>query len=43
MDTLLDRKKMDENFIDWMLESPTAANFAYLSAICDETPGRSLR
>jgi non-heme chloroperoxidase len=39
MDTLLNRKKMDENFIDWMLESPTAANVAYLSAICDETPG----
>jgi pimeloyl-ACP methyl ester carboxylesterase len=39
MDTLLNRKKMDENFVDWMLENPTAEKVAYLSAICDETPG----
>ena len=39
MDTLLHRKKMNEHFINWMLESPTAAKVAYLSAICDETPG----
>jgi non-heme chloroperoxidase len=39
MDTLMNRGKMDKNFVDWMLESPTPANVAYLSTICDETPG----
>jgi len=38
MDTLLDRKKMDKNFVDWMLEHPTAADVTSLSAISDETP-----
>ena len=38
MDTLLDRKKMDKNFVDWMLEHPTPADVTSLSAISDETP-----
>jgi non-heme chloroperoxidase len=43
MDTLLNRKKMDENFIDWMLESPTAANVAICPPFATRPPGRSLR
>jgi pimeloyl-ACP methyl ester carboxylesterase len=39
MDTLLNRKKMDKNFVGWMLENPTLAKVAYLSTICDQTPG----
>jgi non-heme chloroperoxidase len=39
MDTLLDRRKMDENFVRWMLERPTPENIRELSNICNETPG----